>query len=119
MKERSKSCYITHLFSPEENIESKKAWDRNYRRLNRDKERDRRLAHKAKRRAEKHRTYSILDEVDKSIIQNLYSISRSLSRINKAEYHVDHIKPLAKGGEHHWYNLQIITASANLAKGCR
>ena len=34
-------------------------------------------------------------------------------------YHVDHIKPLAKGGKHHPDNLQILTAFDNLSKGAK
>ena len=33
------------------------------------------------------------------------------------EYHVDHIQPLSKGGEHAAFNLQILTAEENLSKG--
>jgi 5-methylcytosine-specific restriction endonuclease McrA len=31
--------------------------------------------------------------------------------------HVDHIRPLSKGGAHHQDNLQIISARENLEKG--
>ena len=34
-------------------------------------------------------------------------------------YHVDHILPRNMGGDHIWYNLQILTASENLSKGDR
>ena len=35
------------------------------------------------------------------------------------KYHVDHIKPLSKGGLHHQDNLQILTATENLRKGAK
>ena len=34
-------------------------------------------------------------------------------------YHVDHIKPLDKGGAHHWSNLQVLDAQDNLVKGSK
>lgn len=35
------------------------------------------------------------------------------------DFHVDHIKPLAKGGWHHHLNMQILPASINTAKGSK
>lgn len=35
------------------------------------------------------------------------------------EYHVDHIIPLAKGGPHFPWNLQVITKAENLSKGAK
>jgi len=34
-------------------------------------------------------------------------------------YHVDHIKPLSKGGKHHPENLQILDAKLNLRKAAK
>ena len=34
-------------------------------------------------------------------------------------YHVDHIKPLDKGGLHFWENLQVLDAQDNLVKGAK
>jgi len=34
-------------------------------------------------------------------------------------FHVDHIKPLEKGGLHHWSNLQVLDAQDNLIKGAK
>jgi 5-methylcytosine-specific restriction enzyme A len=33
--------------------------------------------------------------------------------------HIDHLKPLAKGGENDLSNLQILCSSCNLAKGSK
>lgn len=49
----------------------------------------------------------------------IYDRSRELSIQTGIEHHVDHIKPLAKGGRHHPDNLQILTAAENLKKGAK
>lgn len=35
------------------------------------------------------------------------------------DYHVDHIKPLAKGGEHAFHNWQLLAPICNLKKGAK
>lgn len=48
------------------------------------------------------------------------SVYRRCARLNlkgNEVYHVDHIRPISKGGEHIWWNLQILPAAENLAKG--
>ena len=37
----------------------------------------------------------------------------------KNGFHVDHVKPLEKGGLHHWSNLQVLDANDNLVKGAK
>ena len=45
-------------------------------------------------------------------------ISRADARAaGMSTYHVDHIVPLSKGGEHQEWNLVIACAPCNLAKG--
>lgn len=34
----------------------------------------------------------------------------------KEEYHIDHIKPLSKGGEHKSTNIQLLSPSVNMSK---
>ena len=50
------------------------------------------------------------------IIEMFYEIRERVSRCTGFVWHVDHIKALAKGGEHNENNLQVITAKANLRK---
>jgi 5-methylcytosine-specific restriction endonuclease McrA len=45
------------------------------------------------------------------IIQFYYTVASAMK-----DYHVDHIKPLSKGGLHHENNLQILSAHLNLEK---
>jgi len=50
-------------------------------------------------------------------IGEFYAEARRLTKQTGIEHHVDHIKPLALGGEHHPSNLRVITAEENLKKG--
>ena len=54
----------------------------------------------------------------KEIIR-IYEKSRRILDQTGIEHHVDHIKPLSKGGRHHPSNLQILTAEENLKKGAK
>ena len=47
----------------------------------------------------------------------IYAESRKLSSETGELHHVDHIIPLAAGGLHVASNLQVLTASENIAKG--
>jgi len=60
-----------------------------------------------------------LSEDEKMAISKIYAEARRLTKMTGVQYHVDHIKPLSKGGEHHPVNLQIITADENLSKGAK
>lgn len=51
-------------------------------------------------------------------ITALYFIARWL-RAQGDNVHVDHIYPLAKGGKHVYFNLQILPAIENLRKGAK
>ena len=51
-----------------------------------------------------------------SRIEGMYWLARDLRAVSGEEYHVDHIKPLSKGGLHHPDNLQILPADLNLKK---
>ena len=50
-------------------------------------------------------------------IGEIYAEARRLTKQTGIEHHVDHIKPLASGWEHHPRNLRVITADENLKKG--
>jgi 5-methylcytosine-specific restriction endonuclease McrA len=52
-------------------------------------------------------------------IIKIYDEAKKISLHTGIAHHVDHIKPLAKGGRHHPSNLQIITAEENLKKGAK
>ncbi len=54
---------------------------------------------------------------DFTLIEEFYKEARHLTDTTGNQYHVDHIKPLDKGGLHHQDNLQVITAEENLRKG--
>ena len=58
-----------------------------------------------------------LSEEEKEEVLSIYKRAREMTKSSGIQYHVDHIKPLSKGGEHHPNNLQIITAEENLKKG--
>jgi len=58
-------------------------------------------------------------EVEKLMIKYRYQDARRLSRETGVKYHVDHIIPLAKGGPHLPWNLQVITKDENLSKGAK
>lgn len=49
-------------------------------------------------------------------IKQFYLMRNRLNKCTGIKWHVDHVKPLAKGGLHHENNLQVITAKANLRK---
>jgi 5-methylcytosine-specific restriction endonuclease McrA len=58
-------------------------------------------------------------EVESLMIKYRYQDARRLSKETGTEYHVDHIIPLAKGGPHLPWNLQVITKDENLSKGAK
>ena len=74
--------------------------------------------HRRKQRL-REQTPELSDE-EEELIQQIYE---QRARLNQAagfiQYHVDHIIPLAKGGEHHPGNLQVISANENVRKGAK
>lgn len=72
----------------------------------------------AKRRALKANTYELLSPEDKDKVREIYKECKSLNNdAGYIKYHVDHIRPLSKGGAHAPSNLQILLAEDNLKKG--
>lgn len=49
--------------------------------------------------------------------QEFYLEAERLTKETGVQHHVDHIRPLCHGGEHVWWNLQILTAEENMRKG--
>ena len=76
-------------------------------------------AHCAKRTAAKKLGYDSMDQSEKAEVEHLYWLARDLTAVSGEQYHVDHIKPLSKGGEHRLHNLQILSAEDNLRKGSK
>jgi len=55
-----------------------------------------------------------------SDIMQVYALRDFYTAMSLGEkFHVDHVVPLVKGGQHHVENLQIIPAIDNLRKGAR
>lgn len=57
-----------------------------------------------------------LTPVEKEWLQLYYIESRAMSKATGVVYEVDHVKPLAKGGEHAPWNMQLLTAEENKHK---
>lgn len=51
-------------------------------------------------------------------VKAIYAVARAW-RAAGVDVHVDHIVPIARGGEHAWQNLTILPAVDNLRKGAR
>lgn len=58
-----------------------------------------------------------LTRIEKIEIGKIYAHAKHLTKETGEDHHVDHIRPLVAGGEHHPSNLRVITAKENLAKG--
>jgi len=58
-------------------------------------------------------------EVESLMIKYRYQDARRLTKETGIEHHVDHVIPLAKGGPHLPWNLQVITKDENLSKGAK
>lgn len=71
------------------------------------------------RRARKKSNTPELSAQEKARIKSLYIYAQMLSEHSGVQYHVDHIKPISKGGTHEFKNLQVITAKENLTKGAK
>lgn len=73
----------------------------------------------AKRRASCKDATTFMTEDDQQRLDYLYWLARDLEITSGLKYHVDHVKPLSKGGSHHPDNLQILPAHINIFKGNR
>lgn len=79
--------------------------------------RDKRNAYEAKRRSGKLAVPLTIEQRAK--VTSLYAEARAMTKLAGEPYHVDHIKPLAKGGLHHPDNLQVLRGVNNMRKGVR
>jgi len=60
-----------------------------------------------------------LSASDVEKMKAIYFEARTISLDTGITHHVDHICPVAKGGAHHWLNMAIVPARANLSKGAK
>ena len=60
-----------------------------------------------------------MTELDKFIIEEMYSLAKIRTEETGFEWHVDHIVPLTKGGLHKPTNLQVVPGSWNRTKSNR
>ena len=81
--------------------------------------RDKCVAQDARRRARKLAAAVPLTLQEKLDVAEIYRKARGLTKLIGEPYHVDHIKPLSKGGLHHPSNLQVLRGTDNLKKGNR
>jgi hypothetical protein len=58
----------------------------------------------------------LLPAKERKAIQELYLEAQYQTETTGIEHHVDHLWPLAKGGEHLMVNLQLLPATENLSK---
>ena len=82
--------------------------------------RTRDLTHLKKRRNLINSQLTKLTDLEKWKINDLYVKRNSLNLdAGFIKFHVDHIKPLSKGGKHNYKNLRIISAHENQIKGSK
>ena len=70
----------------------------------------------SKRREQKYNAATKLTTEEQHLIRCVYEFCAFKTKCTGIQHHVDHIKPLSKGGLHVLSNLQILTASDNLKK---
>jgi hypothetical protein len=75
------------------------------------------IAQNALRRARKKDAAVPLTAEEKARITALYKEAQRLTRETGEQYHVDHDRPLARGGKHRPENLIVVPARFNLKKG--
>lgn len=63
-----------------------------------------------------HKKQWPMSSAEKLLCQYRYEDAQRLTQETGIEHHVDHIWPLAKGGPHLPWNLQVLTAKDNLLK---
>jgi 5-methylcytosine-specific restriction endonuclease McrA len=53
---------------------------------------------------------------DHSQIAAIYALAEKLTKLTGSVFHVDHIRPISKGGKHHQDNLVVMTGELNMRK---
>jgi len=73
----------------------------------------------ARLNSSKRRAMKRTGKVTRQEIQNLFQNQKGLCVVCKEKlnnYHVDHIQPLSRGGEHNIFNLQLLCQTCNQVK---
>ena len=80
---------------------------------------DKRNAITAARYARKLGLTPLLTKEEKAKVLQFYASARALTVLIGEPYHVDHVKPLIKGGLHHPDNMQVLRGVENQRKGSK
>lgn len=56
-------------------------------------------------------------DANRAFIRQFYITAERVWRCTGLVFHVDHIRPVSRGGLHHQHNLQVLPAGINLRKG--
>ena len=73
----------------------------------------------AKRKAMKNEQTPPLTPVEQEWLQFYYDEATCMTEETGIQHEVDHIKPIAKGGLHAPWNLQVLTMEENRSKGAK
>lgn len=77
------------------------------------------LAQNARRRARERFAAVPLTREERARVLAVYERAARVSRKTGIVHHVDHDRPLARGGKHHPDNLIVLPADMNAAKGSK
>jgi len=92
---------------------------RAYQKKWKEENKDRMCLYWSNRRARQRNLLTPLTEEEKKQVVALYVKARELTKLHGEPYHVDHIKPLARGGLHHPSNLQVMRGIDNIRKNSK
>ena len=73
--------------------------------------------HEANARARRFKLTPYLTKEQKLSIKNMFQLAKNFRKYTGENWHIDHIRPLSKGGLHTPNNLQVVPATWNLIKG--
>ncbi len=78
-----------------------------------------REAHAARQSARRAQGAVKLTSDESRQVKAFYEMAARLTKMTGTKYHVDHILPLARGGQHHPSNLVVMRADLNQSKGAQ
>lgn len=73
--------------------------------------------HEANARARRFKCTPYLTKKQRLSIKHKFQLAKNLRKCTGENWHIDHIRPLSKGGLHTPNNLQVVPATWNLIKG--